>query len=152
METGDLFDSFKKGIRFFCLLCMACLKRILFLLFYLFNWFAPVFSKPLFQQLQQFIPLERCCLNFISGEHFFRQLFFHLLQFDDLLLNCSFCNQFIHSYHIFLSNAVCAVGCLIFHGNIPPFWRAVLFLYFPAGQNNGCFLSADAQSGSQSSR
>ena len=72
METGDLFDSFKKGIRFFCLLCMACLKRILFLLFYLFNWFAPVFSKPLFQQLQQFIsddldPLGReiidCCLH-----------------------------------------------------------------------------------------
>ena len=45
---------------------------------------------------------------------------FSLMQAENLLLNCIFCNQVIYGHFLFLSNAICPVSGLLFYGRIPP--------------------------------
>ena len=45
---------------------------------------------------------------------------FGLMQAENLLLNCILSNQVIYSHFLFLANAVCPVGGLLFYGRIPP--------------------------------
>ena len=49
-----------------------------------------------------------------------KEEFFAFLQFKNFFFYCSFGDEFVHIYGVFLPDAVGAVDRLIFHARIPP--------------------------------
>ena len=78
------------------------------------------FRYPLAEKFHDLLFCEYYRIHSLALQHLLGKLFLFLLDINDLLLDRTLGDEFVNCHDILLPDTVCTVGCLILHGNVPP--------------------------------